>query len=143
MRQHLSKKKCSFLSCVPNMWFQALSKLHEIEVQLNSKDLPRNSAELADRHSQLSNVIVEVSMSAQTEGRLLLERVSRDDVGADGVRRRVRIISVSAKPSCHPKLYESPLKACNGVLWIMFICYQKKYHKDFPDQVGNRNTERG
>ena len=68
---------------------QALSKLHEIEVQLNSRDLPQNSAELADRHLQLSNVIVEVSMSAQTEGRLLLERVSGDDRGADGVRHRV------------------------------------------------------
>ena len=70
---------------------QALSKLNDIEVQLNIKDLPRNSAELADRHSQLSNVIVEVSTSAQTEGRLLLERVSRDDQGADGVRHRVSI----------------------------------------------------
>ena len=68
---------------------QALTKLSEIEVQLNSTDLPRNSAELADRHSQLSNVIVEVSTAAQTEGRLLLERVSRDDSGADGVRHRV------------------------------------------------------
>jgi len=69
---------------------QALKRLSDIEVQLNTMDLPRNSEELADRHSQLSNVIVEVSMAAQTEGRLLLERVSRDDSGADGVRHRVR-----------------------------------------------------
>ena len=69
--------------------FQAQTKLEEIEVRINTSDLPRNSAELADRHSQLSNVIVEVSTSALSEGQLLLERVSRDDIGADGVRRRV------------------------------------------------------
>ena len=78
---------------------QALSKLHEIEVQLNSRDLPQNSAELADRHLQLSNVIVEVSMSAQTEGRLLLERVSGDDRGADGVRHRVSIGAIGVRGS--------------------------------------------
>lgn len=81
-------------------------------------------------------------MSAQTEGRLLLERVSRDDVGADGVRRRVRLISVLAQTCCHPKLSESPLKACICVMCMMFICYQKKY-KDFPDQVVSGNIERG
>lgn len=52
-------------------------------------DLPRNSAELAERHSQLSNAIVDVSTEAIHEGRLLLERVSSVDPGADGVRRKV------------------------------------------------------
>ena len=78
-------------------YLQALKRLSDIEVQLNTMDLPRNSEELADRHSQLSNVIVEVSMAAQTEGRLLLERVSRDDTGADGVRHRVRTSILSTK----------------------------------------------
>ena len=72
------------------IYLQALTRLEELEVQITTSDLPRNSAELQDRHSQLSNVIVEVSTSALSEGRLLLERVSRDDFGADGVRRRVR-----------------------------------------------------
>lgn len=72
-----------------NFFLQAQTKLEEIEVRINNPDLPRNSAELADRHSQLSNVIVEVSTVALSEGQLLLERVSRDDFGADGVRRRV------------------------------------------------------
>lgn len=68
---------------------QALNKLDQIEVQLNNMDLPRNSAELAEQHSQLSNAIVDVSTEAIHEGRLLLERVSSVDPGADGVRRKV------------------------------------------------------
>jgi hypothetical protein len=68
---------------------QALNKLDQIEVQLNSMDLPRNSTELAERHSQLSNAIVDASTQAVREGRLLLERVSPVDSGADGVRRKV------------------------------------------------------
>lgn len=71
---------------------KALTTLDQIEVQLNTMDLPRNSAELADRHAQLSNVIVESSTPALREGRILLERVNRDDPGADGVRRKVSII---------------------------------------------------
>lgn len=73
---------------------KALTTLDQIEVQLNTMDLPRNSAELADRHAQLSNVIVEASTPALHEGRILLERVSRDDPGADGVRRKVSIIFI-------------------------------------------------
>ncbi|VDI56857.1 titin [Mytilus galloprovincialis] len=65
----------------------ALTRLDQVEVQLNTMDLPRNSAELADRHSQLSNAIMEISSPPLRDGRILLERVSRDDRGADGIRR--------------------------------------------------------
>ncbi|XP_060064415.1 titin-like, partial [Ylistrum balloti] len=70
----------------------ALTKLEQVEVQLNSMDLPRNSTALADRHAQLSNAIVEASTQALREGRILLERVSREDPGADGVRRRMTLL---------------------------------------------------
>lgn len=70
---------------------QALTRLDQVEVQLNTMDLPRNSAELADRHSQLSNAIMEISSPPLRDGRILLERVSRDDRGADGIRRLVSI----------------------------------------------------
>ncbi|XP_025104045.1 coiled-coil domain-containing protein 141-like isoform X3 [Pomacea canaliculata] len=72
-----------------NLAETALNKLDQVEVQLNNMDLPRNSAELAERHSQLSNAIVDVSTEAIHEGRLLLERVSSVDPGADGVRRKL------------------------------------------------------
>ena len=62
-----------------NSSFQALSKLEEIEVQLNSTDLPRNSQALAERHAYLSNAIMDVSTPALREGRILLERVGRED----------------------------------------------------------------
>ena len=65
--------------------------MDQVEVQLNTMDLPRNSAELADRHSQLSNSILEISTPPLRDGRILLERVSREDHGADGVRRLVSI----------------------------------------------------
>lgn len=71
--------------------------MEQIEVQINNTDLPRNSTELAARHEELSNAIVEVSTPPLREGRLLLERVSRDDSGADGVRRKVNIVTVFAK----------------------------------------------
>ncbi|XP_074642495.1 uncharacterized protein LOC141899810 [Tubulanus polymorphus] len=64
----------------------AILKLDQIEMQLNSTDLPRNSAMLAERHASLSNAIIEVTTPALREGRILLERVSSDDSGADGVR---------------------------------------------------------
>lgn len=60
-----------------------------MEFQLNNMDLPRNSTELADHHSRLSQAIVDYSTEATHEGRLLLERVSSVDPGADGVRRKV------------------------------------------------------
>ena len=52
-------------------------------------DLPRNSSELAEEHARLSQAIVDLSTEATHEGRLLLERVSSTDQGADGVRRKV------------------------------------------------------
>ncbi|BFZ21917.1 hypothetical protein BsWGS_24956 [Bradybaena similaris] len=67
----------------------ALNKLGEVEFQLNNMDLPRNSTELADHHSRLSQAIVDYSTEATHEGRLLLERVSSVDPGADGVRRKM------------------------------------------------------
>ena len=57
--------------------FQALSKLHDIETQLGSTDLPRNSQALAEQHSFLSGLITETATSALHEGRVLLERVRR------------------------------------------------------------------
>ncbi|RUS90398.1 hypothetical protein EGW08_001893, partial [Elysia chlorotica] len=65
----------------------ALNKLGDVEYQLNNMDLPRNSSELAEHHSRLSQAIVDLSTEASHEGRLLLERVSSTDQGADGVRR--------------------------------------------------------
>ena len=82
------------------MVFQALSKLDQVEVQLTSTDLARNSAALAERHAHLSNIIVEVSAPALREGRILLERVSRDDPGATGVRYKVRKSTVSPTLRC-------------------------------------------
>ncbi|CAG5126015.1 unnamed protein product [Candidula unifasciata] len=67
----------------------ALNKLGEVEFQLNNMDLPRNSTELAEHHSRLSQAIVDYSTEATHEGRLLLERVSSVDPGADGVRRKM------------------------------------------------------
>ena len=62
-----------------------------MEYQLNNMDLPRNSSELAEQHSRLSQAIVDLSTEASHEGRLLLERVSSTDQGADGVRRTVNL----------------------------------------------------
>ena len=88
---------------------QALSKLDEIEVHLTSTDLPRNSAALAERHAYLSNSIVESTTPALREGRILLERVSRDDPGVQGVGNKVRshwtkISQSTSKSSFTPKL---------------------------------------
>lgn len=69
---------------------QAVTKLDEIEIQLESTDLPRNSAALAERHAYLSHCIVEAVTPAIHEGRTLLERVGRDDPGAAGVNTTVR-----------------------------------------------------
>lgn len=54
-------------------------------------DLPRNSTALAEEHTKLFNTIVEVSTAALHEGRILLERVGRDDSGANGVRQKVNL----------------------------------------------------
>ncbi len=62
-----------------------MSRLNEIEHQLTKTDLPRNSGALAEQHAYLSNAIVEVSTSALREGRILLERVGRNDPGVQGV----------------------------------------------------------
>jgi len=63
----------------------ALTRLDEIEVQLATTDLPRNSAALADRHAYLSAQIIEATAPALREGQALLERVGREDPGAQGV----------------------------------------------------------
>lgn len=55
-------------------------------------DFLRNSVEFVDRYVQLFNVIVEFFILVFREGRILFERVSRDDFGVDGVRRKVSII---------------------------------------------------
>ncbi|KAK3083136.1 hypothetical protein FSP39_014900 [Pinctada imbricata] len=102
----------------------ALTKLGQIEVQLNTMDLPRNSAELADRHSQLSNAIVEISTPALHEGRILLERVSRDDTGADGVRRRM----TELQDRC--SRLESLCKARRAEAWERsqsYLIFEEKY----------------
>ena len=56
---------------------QALSKLHDIETQLNATSLPQNSQALAEQHNFLSGLITETSTAALHEGRVLLERVRR------------------------------------------------------------------
>ena len=98
---------CTNISDTAAVCPQALNKLDQIEVQLNSMDLPRNSTELAERHSQLSNAIVDVSTEADHEGRLLLERVSSVDPGADGVRRKVSV---------------TVFQAALSVLFSLFAC---------------------
>ena len=72
---------------------QALTKLDEIERQLTSTDLPRNSSALADLHAYMSGAIVEVTAPALREGRTLLERVGRVDPGAEGVSSTVSILN--------------------------------------------------
>ncbi len=74
----------------PRFTLQALAKLDEIEVQLNSTDLPRNSAALAERHAYLSNAVLDTSTPALREGRILLERVGREDPQVQGVSKKVR-----------------------------------------------------
>ena len=74
--------------------FQALMKLNNIEVDLSRTDLPRNSAALAEKHAQFSTAIVEHSTPALREGRILLERVGRNDPSSQGVLKMVRTIEI-------------------------------------------------
>merc|ERR1712142_1104480 len=67
----------------------ALDKLKQIEVELTSTDLPRNSAALAEKHAQLSGAIVEVSTPVLRGGHILLERVGKDNPAAQGVNNIV------------------------------------------------------
>ena len=63
-----------------------MTKLDEIEVQLaSSSGLAEDSPALAERHSYLSAAISEASAPALREGSALLERVGRDEPGAQGV----------------------------------------------------------
>jgi hypothetical protein len=71
-------------------------KFDEIERQLVSTDLPRNSSALAEQHAFLAQAIVEASTPALREGRTLLERVGRGggdpqakEKGMAGVRAKV------------------------------------------------------
>ena len=68
-------------------------KLTQIEQQMLSVDLPRGSAMLAEKHAHLSNSIHEITLPALHQGRVLLERVGRDEPGAEGVRQKVRLVS--------------------------------------------------
>jgi hypothetical protein len=70
--------------------------LDDIEVQLASTGLPSESAELADRHRYLSSAIVEAAAPALREGHALLERVGRDEPGAQGV---VSVVGIQQTPS--------------------------------------------
>ncbi|XP_046554795.1 uncharacterized protein LOC124264120 [Haliotis rubra] len=106
----------------------ALTQLGQIEVQLNNMDLPRNSAELAEHHAHLSNAIVEVSTSAFMEGRLLLERVSRSDAGADGVRKKMDELEARC---AH---LESLCKARRAEAWERsqaYLIFQEKFNSLF------------
>jgi len=67
----------------------ALSKLDEIERQLATTDLPKNSSGLAELHDYLSKLIAETTAPALHEGRTLLDRVGRDEPGAQGVKAMV------------------------------------------------------
>ncbi|XP_012936768.1 uncharacterized protein LOC101859779, partial [Aplysia californica] len=102
----------------------ALNKLSEVEVQLNNMDLPRNSSELAEQHSRLSQAIVDLSTEASHEGRLLLERVSSTDQGADGVRRKMDELLTKCSQ------LETLCKARRAEAWQRsqeFLQYQEKY----------------
>jgi len=63
-----------------------MTKLDEIEVQLaSSTGLAADSPALAERHAYLSAAISEASAPALREGSALLERVGREEPGAQGV----------------------------------------------------------
>ena len=53
-------------------------KLDDIEAQLSSSDLARNSTELIDRHTHLWTVIVDVSTAALHEGGTLVSRIGKE-----------------------------------------------------------------
>ncbi|XP_076451161.1 coiled-coil domain-containing protein 141-like [Babylonia areolata] len=119
-----------------NLAQTALNQLDQIEVQLNSMDLPRNSAELAERHSQLSNAIVDASTQSVHEGRLLLERVSSVDSGADGVRRKLEELQ---KRCGH---LESLCKARRAEAWQRsqaYLHFQENYNglSTWLSQIGH------
>jgi len=72
-----------------------MTKLDEIEVQLaSSSGLADDSPALAERHAYLSAAISEASAPALREGQALLERVGRDEPGAQGVSSLVRTCSI-------------------------------------------------
>ncbi|CAH1789041.1 unnamed protein product, partial [Owenia fusiformis] len=130
---------------------QALSKLDEINVQLTRTDLPRNSSALAERHAYLSNAIVEVSTPALREGRILLERVSKDDSGADGVRNKMAELQgrgVTLEEQCKAKMAvsEERSQAYNQVqetytslhTWIVQIAQSLLgQHRDLGHSLAN------
>jgi len=63
-----------------------MTKLDEVEVQLaSSSGLADDSPALAERHAFLSAAIGEAAAPAVREGQALLERVGRDEPGAQGV----------------------------------------------------------
>ena len=64
-------------------------------MQLNSTDLPRNSSALAERHAYLANAILDTSTPALREGRILLERVGREDPQVQGVSNKVRTVQIA------------------------------------------------
>jgi hypothetical protein len=90
-----------------------MSKLDEVEAQLGSVSSTANAAALAERHIQLSGVIVEVTTPALREGYALLERVGRDDPGARGV---LKVVSRSSWR------FVACLTVISVILWI-FYCY--------------------
>lgn len=71
-------------------YFQATTKLDEIEIQVECTDLTSNTAALAERLSYLSHSIVEAVTPAFHEGHALLERVGKSDPGTQGVSSAVR-----------------------------------------------------
>uniref|UniRef100_A0A0L8G5K6 Ig-like domain-containing protein n=1 Tax=Octopus bimaculoides TaxID=37653 RepID=A0A0L8G5K6_OCTBM len=87
-------------------------------------DLPRNSTALAEEHTKLFNTIVEVSTAALHEGRILLERVSRDDSGANGVRQKYAELQ-----ECCARV-ESNCKAQQAEAWEKnqaYLKFQEQY----------------
>ena len=67
-----------------------MTKLDEVEVQLaSSSSLADDSPALAERHAFLSAAINEAATPALREGGSLLERVGREEPGAQGVNALV------------------------------------------------------
>lgn len=69
--------------------FQTSLRLEEIEVLLSGADPGSDQNALAERHTRLSQSIMEASIAALHVGRSLLGRVGRDDAAGDGVNKKV------------------------------------------------------
>lgn len=87
----LQDKYEGFFICFVLMYvyyFQALTKLNQIEVQLATTELKPTSPQLAQLHSQCSKTIEEITAAPLAEGHAILDLVSHR-AGTEGVKHIV------------------------------------------------------